>query len=80
MDSYNSHNDYRPWYWKTLDKCSNCYSYAVLQKINVLNNDNPSFSFKCNNGCSSTEYVQNIGVAICEWNKLQRKIKKDSKL
>lgn len=67
----------RPWYSKVLDRCSECYSFGRLRGVMVDEENNPYYSFECNNKCNKTKYFNNIGVASCEWNKLQRKIKKD---
>jgi len=71
----------RPWYWKTLDRCSICYSFGVLKKIKYNDQDNALLGFACRNRCAraDSEYGINVGVAIANWNITQRKIKKENK-
>lgn len=69
----NMHED-RPWYWKLLDRCQLCYSYGRLRKINRF-----TYAFVCAKCRREAESGPNVGVAICNWNKLQRKRKFNEK-
>jgi hypothetical protein len=70
---WDSYGETRTWYSQCTDRCSECFHLPFIRKYET------EYSFCCDCGPRSQvegPKAKNIALAICEWNKVQRKKRK----